>query len=184
LDANFTISHIGSLLSGRNPENLWKVLSTLIEENAAFEKHFKLQLAGVVSEDVVKSIYDSGLKDHTRLIGYLSHQDAVELQQKSQVLLLVEIDSVETQGILPGKLFEYMAAKRPILALGPKAWEAGQIISDTKTGTTFDYHSHSGLKNVILKWFEEYQQNNLNLSTNVIEKYSRRELTKELSKLL
>ena len=185
LDTDFTISHIGSLLSGRNPVNLWQVLSTLIQESEAFKQNFKLKLAGVISEDVLQRIYDYGLENYTELVGYLSHENAVKLQQRSQVLLLVEIDSDETKGILPGTLYEYMAAKRPILAIGPKGWEAGQIISDTKTGTTFEYHSQqSDIKNVILEWFVKYQQNNLKLSSSIIKKYSRRELTKELSKLL
>ena len=185
LDNDFTISHIGSLLSGRNPVNLWQVLSTLIKENEAFKQNFKLKLAGIISEDVLQRIYDYGLENYTELVGYLSHENAVKLQQRSQVLLLVEIDSDETKGILPGKLYEYMAAKRPILAIGPKGWEAGQIISDTKTGTTFEYHSQqSDIKNVILEWFVKYQQNNLKLSSSIIKKYSRRELTKELSKLI
>ena len=117
------------MLSGRNPTGLWQAIKELVKENNAFKACFKLRLAGVVSEDVLQSIYDSGLKEHTELVGYVSHDEAVKLQQESQVLLLVEIDSYETKGILPGKLFEYMAARRPILAIGPSHWDANQIIS-------------------------------------------------------
>ena len=181
---DFTLSHVGSLLSERNPRVLWRVLAQLLEENGPFKQHFKLRLAGVVSEDVMKSIYDSGLENYTELLGYVSHGRAIQLQQESQVLLLVEIDSPETEGILPGKLYEYMAAKRPILAIGPKNWDANQIISDTNTGATFNYESKTDLKNVILKWFAAYQKGNLKTESKGIEKYSRRELTRELSKLI
>ncbi|MGB5498520.1 MAG: glycosyltransferase family 4 protein [Maribacter sp.] len=180
----FTLSHIGSLLSGRNPTVLWDVLGELLEENEAFRQHFKLRLAGVVSEDVLQRIYDSGLEDYTILLGYVSHDRAMVLQQESQVLLLVEIDAPETRGILPGKLYEYMAAKRPILAIGPKNWDAIQIISDTGAGATFDYDSKTDLKNVILNWFASYQKENLKIDSKGVEKYSRRELTRELSKLI
>jgi hypothetical protein len=97
---------------------------------------------------------------------------------------LVDVDYHETQGILPGKLYEYMVAKRPILAIGPKNWDANQIISDTNTGATFDYESKIDLKNVILKWFAAYQKGNLKTESKGVEKYSRRELTRELSKLI
>ena len=97
---------------------------------------------------------------------------------------MVEIDSLETRGILPGKLYEYIAAKRPILAIGPKNWDANQIISDTNTGATFDYESKTDLKNVILKWFAAYQKGNLKTESKGVEKYSRSELTRELSKLI
>ena len=181
---DFTLSHIGSLLSERNPSVLWHVLAQLLEENQPFKQHFKLRLAGVVSEDVLQRIYDSGLENHTELLGYVSHERAIQLQQESQVLLLVEIDSPETEGILPGKLYEYMAAKRPILAIGPKNWDANQIISDTNTGVVFNYESKTDLKNVILKWFAAFQKGNLNTESKGVEKYSRRELTRELSKLI
>ena len=182
LDKRFTVSHIGSLLTGRNPKNLWKVFSELIADDKNFQDNFVLQLIGVVSNDVLESIYESGLKDYTEIVGYLSHNEAVGYQQRSQVLLLAEIDSEETQGIIPGKLFEYMAAKRPILGVGPKNWEAGKIIAQTQAGETFVYEDHSRLKNVLLEWFTAFGKGNLNVVSNDIEKYSRKELTKQLAK--
>ncbi|EAR00278.1 glycosyltransferase family 4 protein [Maribacter sp. HTCC2170] len=184
LTKQFTISHIGSLLTGRNPDSLWKVLAQLIQSNGDFKKSFKLRLAGVVSEDVLQSIFNSGLKENTELIGYVSHEEAVKLQRESQILLLVEIDSFETQGILPGKLYEYMSAKRPVLAIGPEKWDAQEIILETNIGSTFNYTSEKELKDVILKWFALYQKNKLNIDTRSVDKYSRRELTRELAKLI
>ncbi|MCP4976941.1 MAG: glycosyltransferase family 4 protein [Maribacter sp.] len=184
LTKDFTISHIGSLLSGRNPKVLWDVLAQIVQENEAFRQSFKLRLAGVVSEDVLQSMYSSGLKDYIELIGYISHSEAIILQQNSQVLLLVEIDSLETVGILPGKLYEYISARRPILAIGPNNWDAAQVIADTQSGSTFDYQSDIALKNVILEWFAAYEKGNLISNSVGIKKYSRRELTKELSKLI
>jgi hypothetical protein len=61
-DDKFTLSHIGSLLSERNPKVLWEVLSELISENDAFSNAFQLNLIGVVSDDVLESIHNSGLK--------------------------------------------------------------------------------------------------------------------------
>ena len=184
LTKDFTISHIGSLLSGRNPKVLWQVLEELIQENSTFKECFKLRLAGVVSEDVLQSIYDSGLREFTELIGYVSHDRAIKLQQESQVLLLVEIDSHETKGILPGKLYEYMATKRPILAIGPSHWDAASIIEDTHSGASFGYGSKKRLKDVILKWFVAYQNESLEAESEGIEKYSRKALSRELAKLI
>ncbi|WP_273273716.1 glycosyltransferase family 4 protein [Maribacter polysiphoniae] len=180
----FTISHIGSLLSGRNPAILWQVLGTMVLENDEFDSCFKLRLAGVVSQDVLQSIYDAGLRGHTELLGYVSHEEAVRLQQESQVLLLVEIDSHETKGILPGKLYEYMAAGRPILGIGPKGWDAARIIADTHSGFSFGYDDENKLKDVLLKWFEAYSNDGLIMDAQGIEKYSRRALTRELAKLI
>lgn len=184
LDKYFSLSHIGSLLAGRNPENLWKVLEELISENEAFRKCFQLNLIGVVGQDVLNSINENGLKNYTKVIEYVSHDDAVNLQRKSQVLLLAEIDSPDTRGIIPGKLFEYLAARRPILALGPKNWEGGEIVADTNSGFTFDYTATSDLKAVVLNWFHLYQQANLMVSSVNIKQYNRRRLTAKLAEQL
>ena len=184
LDEKFTISHIGSMLSGRNPKNLWKVLTELISENAAFKKTLRLQFLGVLSDDVLQTITKMGLAAHIDVIGYVSHDEAIHYQQKSQVLLLAEINSEETQGIIPGKLFEYMAAERPILGIGPENWEVAQMVADTKTGAIFDYSAHFQLKNVLLNWFEQYQKKQLSVSSMHTNQYSRRELTRKLAEYI
>ena len=184
LDEQFTLSHIGSMLSGRNPKNLWKVIAELVLENEAFKNALRLQFLGVVSDDVLQTLKDIGLENYIDVIGYVSHEEAIRYQQKSQVLLLAEIDSEETQGIIPGKLFEYMAAERPILGIGPENWEVAQMVASTKTGAIFDYSAHFQLKNVLLNWFEQYQKNQLGVSSVYINQYSRRELTRKLAEYI
>jgi galactitol-specific phosphotransferase system IIB component len=180
LDTQFTISHIGSLLTGRNPENLWRVLAQLIQENTEFKNAICLKFIGVISADVLDSIYSYGLEPYVALTAYVSHEDAIALQQKSQILLLAEIDTLETKGIIPGKLFEYMAAKRPILAIGPEAWDVEKIITETKTGKTFGYKVEVELKNQLQQWFQDYKNSQLTVASNNIDAYSRKALTKKL----
>lgn len=184
LDNAFTISHIGSMLTGRNPENLWQVLGELIQENKAFKKALKLRFVGVVSDDVMQSLTNAGLKEYVEMVGYVSHQKALEYQQKSQVLLLVEIDSKDTEGIIAGKLFEYLKAKRPILGIGPKNWEVAQIIKRTNTGSVFNYTDRDQLKSLLLEWFGAYQNKKLKVASQNIAQYSRKELTKKLAEHL
>ncbi len=184
LDKKFTISHIGSLLSGRNPSNLWTVLKELVRENEVFKEFFELKLVGVISKDVFDNIKGHGLEPYIKSIDYLSHKDAVQLQRQSQVLLLVEIDSEETKEIVPGKIFEYFAAKRPILAIGPEDWEVASMISETQSGRVFNYSESSDLKEVILSWFAEYQKGTLNIESTNIDQYSRKKLTRKLSEVL
>ncbi len=184
LDKRFTISHIGSLLTGRNPKNLWKVLSQIAAEDAVFRGDLQLEFMGVVSQDVMDSMYRFELGPYIKMLGYGSHAEAQRKQQRSQLLLLVEIDSIETKGIIPGKLFEYMVAKRPILAVGPEGWEAGDIVSNTNAGKVFDYSAEAELKKTILKWYAAFKKERIVSESIGIEKYSRRALTEELSKLL
>ena len=184
LDKKFTISHIGSLLSERNPENLWNVLKELIKENEDFAKDLQLKLVGKVSEAVIRAIKNHGLDPNLELVGYVSHQEANKLQRSSQVLLLIEINSEETKGIIPGKVFEYLAAKRPIIAIGPENWDVNEIITETSSGNSFVYQDHENLKAQIFKYYLEYKQGTLEIASKNIEKYSRRNLTSALTKLI
>lgn len=184
LDEKFTISHIGSMLTGRNPVKLWQVLSDLLKNNIDFKNALHLQFIGVISDDVLQSLNDFGLQNHFKVVGYVSHEKALEFQKTSQILLLVEIDSLDTIGIIPGKLFEYMAAKRPILGVGPKNWEVADIVNDTKSGCIFEYSDDIALKNVILDWFTQYQKGELFVTSKDIEQYSRRELTRKLAEYI
>ncbi|MFO8146022.1 MAG: glycosyl transferase family 1 [Gillisia sp.] len=184
LDEKFTISHIGSLLSGRDPKNLWLVLGELVKEDLDFSKDFRLKLVGAVSDEVENSIKNSGLQEHFDLIGYVSHPEALRIQRSSQVLLLVEINSEETRGIIPGKLFEYMAAKRPVLALGPKKWDVEKILQETGSGNYFNYWDRENLKFRILEYYNLYKKDALRSDSKNIEKYSRKNLTQKLAELL
>ena len=183
-DAKFTLSHIGSLLSDRNPKVLWEVLSELISENESFSKVFQLNLIGVVSDDVVESIHNTGLKNHTNVVGYVSHDDAIKFQMQSRLLLLIEIDSEDTKAIIPGKLFEYLISETPILAIGPDDSDLQQIITKTNTGVYFNYNQKEKLKIQILEYFEAYQKNSLNVNAIGLQPYSRKALTERLSAII
>jgi glycosyltransferase involved in cell wall biosynthesis len=184
LDIKFTMSHIGSLLSKRNPEVLWQVLKDLVQEHHGFSNNFQLNLVGTVSDEVLESIAYNNLSDYINNVGYLSHKESVTIQKKSQILLLIEIDSDETKGIIPGKLFEYMASNRPIIAIGPNASDVEVIIKDTNTGKYFSYNDYDALKSTILNYFSAYKKGELQSHPIGLQKYSRRNLTKTLANLI
>ncbi|MFD0836333.1 glycosyltransferase family 4 protein [Mariniflexile aquimaris] len=184
LDTKFTLSHIGSLLSKRNPELLWKILGELVAENASFSKDFQLNFIGFISDSVLESIKKHHLSKYVYNVGYVSHKEALVFQRRTQLLLLIEIDSEDTKCIIPGKLFEYMVSGRPIVAMGPKGSDVAQIISDTNTGHYFNYQDYDSLKSTILEHYKAFQNKTLQVHPIGLQKYSRKQLTEALSKLL
>lgn len=184
LDSKFTLAHIGSLLSKRNPEVLWQVLSEIIKENIPFAKDFQLNFIGAVSKNVLESIEYYDLSNYINNVGYVSHKESITYQKKAQVLLLIEIDSEDTKCIIPGKLFEYMVSNRPIIALGPKGSDVENIIQQTNTGNYFYYDDYKSLKSIILTHYEAFQNKTLQSQAIGLQKYHRKSLTKSLSKLL
>ena len=184
LDIKFTLSHIGTLLSNRNPIVLWEALSELCSENPEFSKDLLIQLAGSVSDAILISIQKYGLMDQCIVLGYLSHQKAIQLQYNSQVLLLIEMNLPETKAIIPGKLFEYLAAKRPILAIGPVDSDVEKIIEETNSGSYFDYSEKEKLKKQIGLFYSEYREGHLTLNSKGLSKFSRKTLTSKMSDLI
>ncbi|WP_234418181.1 glycosyltransferase family 4 protein [Aquimarina aquimarini] len=184
LDTTFTVSHIGSLLSGRNPSYLWKAMYELTQENESFSKFFRLQLVGAVSDDVLSSIKEAGLSEFLVLEGYVPHADAIKIQRSSQLLLLIEIDSKDTRCIIPGKLFEYMISKRPILAIGPAEADISKLISETNSGYFFEYKEYDKIKKQLWDCFTQFEKGTLISKVEGINKYSRSALTETFAKLL
>ncbi len=184
LNDNFIISHVGSLLSGRNPDILWKVISKLLNEDSVFKNQFKLRLAGAVSQEVLDSIKSYELDTYLENLGYVSHDDALKLQRESDILLLIEIDAPITKGILPGKLFEYLAANRPILALGPKGADIQSILEQTQSGSYLHYDNEEKLEDTLLSLFRSRTENQWKSNHTEVIKYHRKSLALQLSKLL
>ena len=183
-DTAFSLSHIGSLLEKRNPLVLWKVLGNLKKENESFGKALKIKLAGRVSETVIASIKSFGLEENLELLGYVTHEDALKLQRKAQILLLIEINSEETKAIVPGKVFEYLAARRPILAIGPINADFFKIVKSTASGNCFTYQEEEALKKQVLHWYKLYSTEGLPDNSGDISQYTRKNLTQKLAELI
>jgi glycosyltransferase involved in cell wall biosynthesis len=184
LDTKFSLAHIGSFLSERNPLILWESLVELLHEIPDFKFHLEIKLIGAVSQQVLETITQFGLNFYLNNLGYVSHTEAIAHQRKSQVLLLIEINSEDTKSIIPGKLFEYMVSNRPIIAIGPNGSDFAEIITETNTGVFFDYSEKVKLKSVILGFYNQFLEGKLQSNGVGLQRYSRKNLTKELSKLI
>lgn len=184
LDTSFSLAHIGSFLSERNPQSLWECLVELLDEVPDFQKHLEIKLIGAVSQEVLETISEFGLNPYLNNLGYVSHYEAIAHQRKSQVLLLIEINSEETKSIIPGKLFEYMVSERPIIAIGPQGSDFAEIITTTNTGVFFDYSEKMKLKSVLLGHYNQFLEGKLQSNAVGLQHYSRKNLTEKLAQLI
>ena len=105
-------------------------------------------------------------------------------QLKTQVLLLCINNVPSARGIITGKIFEYLQAKRPILAIGPEDGDAAEILKNTNSGSTFGFENNQKLKQHILELYKDYKRNQLIVNSKNIEQYHRRELTRKLAHLV
>ena len=177
----FIVGHYGLLNHLRNPKNLWKALSSLCEENTEFNNKLAIHLSGNIDTEVIAEIEShTYLKDKVMQLGYLSHAEVLSEYNEASVLLLLLFNSKSGVGNYPGKIFEYFAARRSILAFGPENSDTEKLIEKTKTGVFFTYDEME-LQKEILNLF--HNDGNPIESTE-IEGFSRKKLTKDLSELL
>ncbi|MGB0789124.1 MAG: hypothetical protein ACPGQR_06270 [Marinirhabdus sp.] len=138
----------------------------------------------MVSGAVHDSLLAHGLSRYVKNLGYIDHNAALREMQASQVLLLLEMNTPETRAIIPGKLFEYMATKRPIVALGPKGSAIESVLKEAAAGRFFDHTEKKKLKAAIVALYDGFKNNGLPDLTSTIGGYHREALTERLSHIL
>lgn len=183
-DKKFSISYIGLLTERQNPEVLWRVLEELCNEIPDFKSNLEIKLTGKIDHSAIESIKSCNLSSQLIHSNYIPHSEAVLMQRQSQILLLLMLNQPNTGSILTGKLFEYLAAKRPILGIGSPNGDAAKLLNETKAGVMFDFDNEADLKMQLKTYYSEYKSGKLSVNSASIEKYSRRELTAQLAKLL
>ncbi|WP_159950793.1 glycosyltransferase family 4 protein [Polaribacter septentrionalilitoris] len=184
LDKKFSISYIGLLPKQSNPKALFSVLQEICEENNEFKNDLQLNFIGDISDEVKAEINLNSLENNTKFVGYVSHQKAIEYQKKAQVLLLLIPNVKKSEGILTGKLFEYLTAQRPILAVGPSKGDLSEILKETNAGNVIDFEDKEMLKSEILALYQQYKKDSLVVTSKNIYKYHRKELTKQLASII
>ncbi len=184
LDKKFTISYIGLLPKQSNPSVLFKVLEKLSLQDSSFKNDLQINFIGDIVDDVKQDIQCFNLSKNTKFLGYLPHHKAIKYQKKSQVLLLLIPNVLNNEGILTGKLFEYLTAKRPILAIGPEKGDLATILEETNAGKVVNFENELKLSEEIKSLYKDYKNNKLLVSSSNIKKYHRKELTKELASIL
>ncbi|MEI8085377.1 MAG: glycosyltransferase [Paludibacter sp.] len=184
LDKKFSISHIGLLTPKQNPYILWKVLSEICYDNEEFRSNLEIQLVGNVDFSVLQSLSQFGLEKQLNKIAYLPHNEAIVKQQASQILLLLLMNEPGNKCILTGKLFEYLAAKRPVMAFGPTDGDAASVLYNANAGEMIDFEDEKTTRNLILNYYSQFKDNKLYLNSKSVERFTRKSLTSELAMLL
>ncbi len=184
LDEQFSIVHIGSMNKDRNPHVLWSALKAVVKESPDLKSKLHIKLVGPVDFSIRESIEKEGLQSFTTIIEFVPHTEAVEIQQQSQVLLLMINHSPNASTIIPGKLYEYLGSGRPILAIGPKDSDSAKVLELTKGGVVHGYDDVENLKSRILEYFELYKSGALVGNAEGIQKFTRRSLASDYAGVL
>ena len=134
LDDFFTLAHIGSFSPARNVPILWKAIAEACAEDPYLNEKLRIKVVGTMDHSVRTSMEEAGIADRLVHIPYLPHDEVMQAQRTSHALLLVVNRSKNAKGILTGKVFEYLVAQRPVLAIGPPAGDLDLLLQEVGAG--------------------------------------------------
>lgn len=171
----YRLVHTGLFAADGNPLNLWDALARRCGEDPSFRARLEIRLAGKVDRAITDAIRARGLGGNLVELGYLPHDETVREQRAADILLLPLRQEPEYAKVLPGKIFEYLAARRPVLGIGQEDGAAAAVLRDAGAGEMFDWDKTDELLAFLDAPHPE---------TTCIEKYTRRALTAQLTQIL
>lgn len=181
---HFTILHAGLFAAAGNPDALWRAMEKLTETDSDFASSLRLVLCGKTDREVLDSIMGNALVDYMENLGYLDHNEVVRRIADASVLVLPLRREPEDKAILPGKLFEYLASRRPVLGIGQKDGVMADILHETGAGEVFDWTEEEAIYVWLKDKFNRFREGDLKDNKADLSRYTRKNLAKAYAILL
>jgi len=151
----FNIIYTGTIYNKKqDPEPLFIALRHLIDDNLIDPSIFRVDFYGYQKVWVTDEIHKYDLDNVVFLHEAVSRDVSIALQRNAQVLLLLAWNDPHEKGIYTGKIFDYLAAQRPILCIGGAESVVEDLLLQTRTGKNLE--SPSDISNCLLNWYNEY----------------------------
>lgn len=181
---HFTLLHAGLFAADGNPTVLWEALGEMVASDSDFARDFCLVLCGKTDSAVVSALCEAGLGDNFTDLGYVDHKSVVQRMKGAAALMLPLRKEPEYRATLPGKLFEYLAARRPVIGVGQKDGAMAAILSSTGAGQCFDWDEKQAMKTWIAACYQAWKKGELGDNQADLSAYSREGLAASYARLL
>lgn len=180
----FTILHCGEMKDDQNPHALWSAIAELHREGRISPDTLRVQLIGRTAAGVRAEVEAAGIASYVSPLPPVAHVDLPPRLRAASALLLSINRVPSAKGIITGKLFEYLAAERPILAFGPPDGDTAALIRSVQAGELFDHNDTASVKKTLSAWMKAEAQGALYGSNEGRERYSRQQEAREVCRLL
>ncbi|HLZ26949.1 MAG TPA: glycosyltransferase family 4 protein [Chloroflexota bacterium] len=153
----FGVLHAGALYYGRSLSAVLEAARRLVSTVPAFARKFSLTLLGTLDPGARAELERSGLADRIRYRGQLEHASTIQAMRAADVLLLVANTTPGAEATVPGKLFEYMAVGRPVLAIAPPDSSTADVLNQTGIGWLAPSGDPAAIASALLRVFEAHE---------------------------
>jgi glycosyltransferase involved in cell wall biosynthesis len=181
----FTVVYTGSMYGKRNPQAFLKAVEELVREKKVDTRKIRLRFIGRFGSEVRAMFASSSIRSSIEVVDYLPHAESIQELLQAGALLLVVDEAKESEEIVPGKVFEYVGAQRPIIALAPEGAVA-QLLRETNAGVVARHQDIPAIKRAFLECYRNFLYHRKNFRPNraAMKQYERKEITRRLAQLL
>ncbi|MBA1420214.1 MAG: hypothetical protein FAF03_04955 [Epsilonproteobacteria bacterium] len=174
----FTIAYVGNFYGDRNPNIFLQALNSLVDKRK--RKIVKVKFVGVKTHFYLPS----SLVNAVDVIPSVEHGKAIEIMRQSDALLLIHPTNGR-KGVFTGKLFEYLAVMKPIIALIDEDDVAAQLIKEVNAGVISDNEDIEKIESIFKEVYDEWEERRERVfNKDIIFKHHRKEQVKRLEKLI
>jgi glycosyltransferase involved in cell wall biosynthesis len=176
----FTIVYAGTMTPAYRISSFLAAIQRIIVDIPEVRVHFY----GKISEEILLDIKRREIDNCILYKGYIPHKELYKVYQQADMLLLVIPDFLRNEGIVTGKIFEYLAANTPILVIGPEQCDAATIVSETSSGLSHTYDNTKGIEQAVRSFVQHKKDGIAFRDSSMIQMYSRKEISRNLAELL
>jgi len=176
----FIITYLGTLAGNYNIEVLTTALANLQPPD---KTGIILRFIGRADEKVLAKISEES-KVTIERIPYVDHRKAMDYLAGSAALLIVIPADRKSNEMIPGKLFEYLASRRPVIAIGPGNSDTGAILKETNAGRIFGNTQAANLEEYIRELITKFKAGQFETEPSGIENYSRPVLAGRIAEVI
>ena len=189
LTGKFTITYTGNIYPGKqDPGPLFKAIAELEEEGKISPNDFEVRFFGGGSlTSLLSAIRHYHLESIVRTYGLVPFKESIKKQKESTVLLSLGWNDPRERGFYTAKIFEYLGARRPILAIGLKGDVVDELLRETGAGAVVSEVNE--IKALLSQWMKEFKQSGEILShfkrdSAAVYRYTRKQEAAKLARLL
>jgi glycosyltransferase involved in cell wall biosynthesis len=176
--AGWELVHAGALYYGRSLASFLEAARRVVESDPEFGRDFRLTLIGTLDAGATQDVLRGGLGDKVRTRGQLEHQKAIAAMSAADALLLVANTTPGAEATVPGKLFEYLAVGRPVIAVAPLDSSTADVLNQTGGGWLAEAGDVEAIAYVLRRAYHERGQPS---NPDAVARFDRRRLTGDLA---
>ena len=184
-DSRLTLIYTGSLYGARRPTTLLEAVRALAERSPEALSDLRLVFVGRIADALREELLAGPWAQAVEIHEYVPHRESVARLLAADVALLFIDDTPANKGIVTGKLFEYLGARRPVLAFAPPNGDAAELIRQLDAGWVVRPGDTASAARVLEEIYRRWKRKALRpLSAEKVRPFERRELTRKLAQLL